>query len=67
MVLKEYHDDRFPNRPKSDYRSAKTSNNAVAAMSLTVTSQTPAEVIFCFFSSSPFSFFHLHHPLGIKT
>lgn len=54
------HDDRFPNLPKSDYRSAKTSNNAVASMSLTVTSQSPSLIFFFPFSSLSF------HPYDLK-
>lgn len=47
LSWRAHHDDRFPNLPKFDYRSAKTSNNAVAGMSLTVTSQNPS-LFFCF-------------------
>lgn len=64
LSWRAHHDDRFPNLPKFDYRSAKTSNNAVASMSLTVTSQSPS--LFYFSFSLP-SFHPYDLKLRIKT
>lgn len=64
LSWRAHHDDRFPNLPKFDYRSAKTSNNAVASMSLMVTSQSPS--LFYFSFSLP-SFHPYDLKLRIKT